>query len=221
MSYVTAKQGPDTRGIGITVAIHAAALTAIVLAPSVVRDVIPEGPLEAFILKPEPKDPPPPPPKPTIDTPPTPRVSTPRPIVDAPLRPVVEPVPFSPPGPLLGSGSGSMGTLIKPELPDIEPPPPPPVMVDAKIDPKYRAAFQPDYPTRELRMDIEGVAVVRVLVGPDGRVKDIQKVSADSDGFWEATRRHALSKWRFRPATRDGVATQGWTTLTVQFRIDA
>jgi len=59
--------------------------------------------------------------------------------------------------------------------------------------------------------------VVRVLVGTDGRVKAIERVSATSDAFFAATRRQALSQWRFRPATRDGVGVESWYRMSVTF----
>ena len=91
-------------------------------------------------------------------------------------------------------------------------------MVDAAPDP--RARFQPDYPASERRSGIEGVVVVRVLIGADGRVKAVQQVRAASDAFFEATRKQALARWRFTPATHDGVPVESWRTMTVRFRLE-
>lgn len=44
-------------------------------------------------------------------------------------------------------------------------------------------------------------------------------VSAASEAFCRATRAQALARWRFRPATRDGVATAAVQTLTVRFTL--
>ena len=80
-------------------------------------------------------------------------------------------------------------------------PPPEPVRKDARIDP--RSALQPPYPASEQRMGAEGIVSIRVLIGPDGRVKAAEKVKATSDAFYQATLRHALRNWRFsrRPST--------------------
>lgn len=56
-----------------------------------------------------------------------------------------------------------------------------------------------------------------MLVGADGRVKAVERVSATSDAFFTATRRQALSQWRFRPATRDGAAIESWYRMSVTF----
>jgi len=98
-------------------------------------------------------------------------------------------------------------------------PPPLPKLVFAELDPRYAGAFQPDYPASEQRREIEGVAKVRVLIGTDGRVKAVELVSTDSPGFFAETKRRALAKWRFTPATRGGLAEESWKTMTVRFEI--
>lgn len=98
-------------------------------------------------------------------------------------------------------------------------PPAPPKLVLADLDPRFAGAFQPDYPAREQRGGIEGVAKVRVLIGTDGRVKAVELVSTDSRGFFDETKRRALAKWRFKPATRGGVPEESWKVMTVRFEI--
>ncbi|MES2055607.1 MAG: TonB family protein [Pseudomonadota bacterium] len=115
---------------------------------------------------------------------------------------VVEP-PFVP-------GTGVTGTVTFD-------PPHVAVLTGAVRDPRYAGVFQPTYPAGERRAGNEGRVTVRVLIGTDGRVKRVEKVSAASDAFFEVTERQALSKWRFKPAMRDGVAQESWQTLSVSF----
>ena len=103
--------------------------------------------------------------------------------------------------------------------PVFDPPKPAPPLVLAEIDPRYARDFQPQYPSQEIRAGNEGTVSVRVRIGTDGRVKDVQKVSATSEAFFEATRRQALSRWRFRPASRGGVAEESWKTMRVRFEV--
>lgn len=110
-----------------------------------------------------------------------------------------------PPGTGIGSGGG------------VAIDPPAPVFTEASADPRYADQFQPLYPAEERRLGVEGLVKVRVLIGTDGRVKAIEPVSAASPGFLDATRRQALSKWRFRPATRDGVPIERWRIMRVNF----
>lgn len=108
----------------------------------------------------------------------------------------------------LGEGGG--GTLpLKPA----------PVIKGPEIDRRFANDFQPDYPAGEIRQGREGVVTVRVLVGVDGRVKAFESVAATSDDFLAATRRRAFAAWRFKPATRDGVAYEEWKQLRVTFTL--
>ncbi|MFD1789642.1 TonB family protein [Sphingomonas floccifaciens] len=139
------------------------------------------------------------------------------PIPEVPTLPPVNPtvgtveIPNVPPVDLGSSSTGAgTGPVVTPD-----PPKPAPIVIGAEPDP--RATFQPDYPPAERRLGNEGTVTVRVLVGTDGRVKAVERVRAENDAFYDATRRQALSRWRFRPATRDGVPYETWRTMTVRF----
>jgi protein TonB len=97
---------------------------------------------------------------------------------------------------------------------------PTPIFKAALRDPKFARDFQPDYPVGKLRLEIEGSATVRVLIGTDGRVRQVQVIRATDPDFAKATERQALRAWRFKPATRDGVPVEDWQTLTVRFDIN-
>jgi protein TonB len=119
----------------------------------------------------------------------------------------------------IGADPGPGLIAPKPD-PIIETPPAPlPVLKLARPDPRYAASLQPEYPSSMIRAELEGAVTVRVLVGTDGRVKQVETVSASSGAFEEATRRHALRSWRFLPATRGGVAEESWREMTVRFRL--
>lgn len=141
---------------------------------------------------------------------PLPRPDMLRPLVDVPAPgPVFD---FGlPPAPLPPVGNGGTGTGARP----VETPAP--VMVGVSPDPRFADRFQPAYPPSEQREGRDGQVVVRVLVGADGRVKAVERISATSDAFFTATRRQALSQWRFRPATRDGAAIESWYRMSVTF----
>lgn len=144
--------------------------------------------------------------------------SRPNPVIERPLPslPDVD-LPRFPPIELTGSdpldegGSGPAGRA--------EDDPLPPVLADAEVDPRYAGQFQPAYPARLERLGIEGRVVLKVLIGADGRVKDVRILYADDDGFADVTERQARSRWRFRPATSDGRPVETWKQLTVRFEI--
>jgi protein TonB len=166
--------------------------------------------------------PPEPPPPPIVKRDPKPDIKSP---LDEPVRipPVdpktpsdnkvtttTEPGPRLPPGPAIGTG----------DIPTVITPPPLPVMVDAQYDQRYANALQPAYPAAEVRAGNTGRVVLRVLIGADGRVKQVERVSSASDAFFAAAEHQALTKWRFKPATRDGVAIEQWKTMSLRFELN-
>lgn len=102
----------------------------------------------------------------------------------------------------------------------LDPPKPIAPLIGPTTDPRYAQDFQPEYPSQEIRAQRDGLVTLRVLIGTDGRVKAVEPVSATSDAFFAVTKRQALGKWRFRAATRGGVAEESWKTMTVRFRIE-
>lgn len=113
-----------------------------------------------------------------------------------------------------------------PQLPQPPLPPGPetiaprqPVLIAAAIDGRRSGDLQPPYPAGLERAEVEGSVTVRVEVGIDGRVTAVELIRASDPGFFDATRETALRKWRFKPATRDGVPFSSWVTKTVTFRI--
>lgn len=116
-------------------------------------------------------------------------------------------------GTVLNSGAGE-GTDLKPRIP------PETVFVAPRLDQRYAANFQPDYPPNLIRQELEGSVRIRVLVGPNGRVIRTEKLDASHELFWKATDRKARSSWRFLPATSDGTPVEGWFTITVKFTLD-
>lgn len=98
---------------------------------------------------------------------------------------------------------------------------PKPVFIGAKRDPKYASRFQPDYPAGLLVKEIEGDAVIKVLIGTDGRVREAIVVRATHADFGKAAVKKALNSWRFIPATRDGKPVEDWQTIPIRFTINA
>ncbi len=183
-------------------------------------NVIPGGPEKRITIIPL-RDPPVPPPldeaKPvprnermTIQPPTAPEPYAPT-RSENPTRTTFEEYPPLPPLPPVNAEPGPPTTA--------EPPAPLPPLIGAEQDMRFSRDFQPGYPSTELRAERDGLVRIKVLIGTDGRVRAAEAVSATSDAFFEATRRHALAKWRFKPATRGGVPQESWKTMTVRFEI--
>ncbi len=205
-----------TVSLGAAFAINGAIIVGLIYAAPGIVKVVNPGVIEAYNVREVPPPPPDPVEKPTIEakTPSQRPIVAPDPLVktdtEAAFETTDEILPDQPP-------------ITKPV--DTGPPvvadPPRPVAVfsAARRDSRYADDFQPQYPASELRAQRDGKVSVRVLVGADGRVKAVEQLSATSAAFFEATKRQALSRWRFKPATRGGVAEESWMTLSVTFRI--
>jgi periplasmic protein TonB len=145
-------------------------------------------------------------------------------------RPVEKPPVAPPNGSTDLTGAGDTGIVTGVGAGDIfrpgpiviqDPPPVPmPVLTEARYDMRYAASQQPPYPAAQQREEVEGSVTVRVRIGTDGRVLAVEQVSATNAAFFASTRDWALRKWRFKPATRDGVAVESWRTMSVRFNID-
>lgn len=200
-------------------AINGAVLTALMLAsPGVVRKVF-DPPITLYSVAPETPPPPEPqPPKPS----PLPRATVPEhiaapipavPVPTAPFLPYTDPAPIPTPPGASGSMPGGTGSA-----PTETPLPIPPVLVAPRLDARYADDLQPAYPPEECRALREGQVVARVFVGVTGRVQRIERVDATSDAFWRVTQAQS-ARWRFRPATRDGIPVEAWYRVSLRFEV--
>ncbi len=222
MSYVDSKNGKVQPGglVGAAL-INGAALIGMLLAAPEVYEKIKDVPIIAD-FNPQP-DIPPPPPAPVLDK------------KDKDVKIVIPPVTNNRhqakqgndlaavvdlgSGTELSSGDGGEIALPPPDPDPIPTPAANPVIKSPRVDPRYASVLQPEFPSSMIRAEIEGSVVVRVLVGVDGRVKDVQIVRAEHPDFAEATKRQALKKWRFIAGTSDGQPIESWREMTVRFEI--
>jgi protein TonB len=76
------------------------------------------------------------------------------------------------------------------------------------------------YPERAQRMSVEGDASIRCVVTTEGLLTSCVVVSERPTGygFGEATVR-ASSRWRVKPAMRNGVPVEGVVTIPIRWRL--
>jgi periplasmic protein TonB len=225
MAYATEEKGKKAAGMGMAIAVNGSIIASIMLSPMIVkpREKLPDTTVVNV------------PNKPTI---------IPDPKVDPKLdqqKTAIEPIftpknPFNPPqkdnevtiteeetGTPVGTGGtttvgkGGDEVTIGEDVSVI----PKPVFVRSKRDPAYASRFQPDYPSGLLVKEIEGDAVIKILIGADGRVREAMVVSASHPDFGKAAVKQALKSWRFIPATRDGQPVEDWQTIPVRFTINS
>lgn len=182
-----------------------------------VEKVLPD-PFEGWSVPTKPTEPDPPPPQADPRTPaPENRITTvptklPPVAGESPVVPVSEPdlTPITP-----VTGQAETGPVADPLPPHV------PVWREATRHPRFLDRFQPPYPSAMQREGIEGSCPVSVTINAGGRVTEVRDAGCTDPAFFRATERHALSQWRFVPATRDGTPAETSQTLTVRFRISA
>ena len=213
------RRGLDPTGVTLSLAMCGVIGFGLTLAtPNIARQIEKVLTIRLIPLTPDPPPIPQPKPQPEIKN----SKAVPTPLRDSidMTTPKVTPAPGAETGPLidlpltdtLTAGSGTeIGTVIPPHTP---------VLRGPTLDSRYMDSFQPAYPSDMRLGEHEGRVVVRVLIGTDGRVKDVQQISAASPSFFEVTRKQALAKWRFKPGTKDGVAIEAWHTMAVRFVLD-
>jgi TonB family protein len=90
---------------------------------------------------------------------------------------------------------------------------------DVDSEPLAIQSTEPAYPESARRFRIEGTVVVDMLVSETGDVIDVRTVKG-IDGYpaFERAAESAVRKWRFRPATKDGVPVKVWKSQTFVFK---
>jgi protein TonB len=90
--------------------------------------------------------------------------------------------------------------------------------------PTYKKAvptdvIEPDYPPQCRRLGIEGKVRVKVLVGTNGRAKEVVVDTSSGDVLLDQAALEAVRKWRFEPAQRDGKEIQAWLAVPIRFEL--
>jgi periplasmic protein TonB len=80
------------------------------------------------------------------------------------------------------------------------------------------AKVEARYPDIAMRLNIQGDVVIRVLVGPDGRVTSLTVIKSPHQTLSEAARR-AVQEYRYQPAMRNGEPIASHEDITVRFHL--
>ncbi len=83
--------------------------------------------------------------------------------------------------------------------------------------PSAIAISAPGYPLELMRHNIEGVVTLYAVIHSDGSVGDV-KVLRSIDDRLDEYARAALSRWRFRPATKNGTPVDLEAVVTIPFK---
>jgi TonB family protein len=129
-------------------------------------------------------------------------------------NPMEEAEPPSPPPSLVEPPRPELVTKPVPEaaLPDALPALPPVVQVPPSPPPRA-------YPEMSRLRGEQGVVVLELAIGTDGRVVTTRIARSSGFGRLDEAARRAAQAWRFRPALVEGQPTLAMVQTSVQFRL--
>ena len=133
-----------------------------------------------------------------------------------PLPPIPNPIPINPIAPTIPIDDGSTTTTA---ITTARGPVTPPTTYDRMAAAVADTHTTPPYPLLALRLAEEGSARLHLTISAQGVVTDAAVVrSSGYDDLDQAARNWIIAHWRYRPATRGGVAVA--STGDVQVRFD-
>ncbi len=124
------------------------------------------------------------------------------------------------PSPNAPVGSISLPTPPAPEAAVATAPtatPAPPVIQLPSSDADYLRNPAPAYPPLSRRLGETGRVMLRVLIGADGQPKDVRIAQSSGYERLDQAAQETVRKWRFVPGTRNGVPTEMWNNVPINF----
>ena len=93
------------------------------------------------------------------------------------------------------------------------------VMTTDAVDdpPRPQRTVAPTYPARARKKGTTGEVRLSLLVGVDGRVRDVRVLSADPPGVFDDAAIAAVKQWTYTPATYEGQPVATRVTQPVVF----
>src|SRR5208282_6052876 len=85
------------------------------------------------------------------------------------------------------------------------------------VAPVATQEVDPGYPLELMRQNVQGTVILSAVIHSDGSVRDIQVLRGVDDRL-DQYASAALSRWRFRPATKDGDPVALQTVVMIPFR---
>jgi protein TonB len=192
-----------------TVALHAAALAALLTYEPARSALVAAAPImvdwiAAPKVEPTPEPPPPSRPKPVHRRPPpveTPKATT------APAEtpsPILAPAPPSPrPEPIAAAPAAA------------------PVVAPPIFNAAYLRNPKPLYSTLSKKLGEQGRVVLRVLVNPNGSAEEVQVQASSGFARLDDSARTTVGSWKFVPAKRGNEPVPAWVVIPISFKLDS
>lgn len=86
--------------------------------------------------------------------------------------------------------------------------------------PRRIYAPEPEYPAIARRNNWEGLVTLRVLIKTDGAIGDITVFQSSGYEVLDQSALKTVKKWRYQPASRQGVAVECYWRIPVRFQLE-
>lgn len=126
--------------------------------------------------------------------------------------------PLANPG-LAPNFDGLVGSTLDPGPKVLPIPAPAPVKIGARLF-TSESELKPPYPSAKLASGEEAVLRLNLTIDQRGRVVAVEPIGRADKVFLEAARRHLLAHWRYKPATEDGRSVASTIVVTLRFQLD-
>jgi protein TonB len=96
------------------------------------------------------------------------------------------------------------------------------VMTEASVDvvPRPLQRVAPEYPVRARARGAAGAVTLSILVGADGRVRDVRVLKADPPDLFEEAAVDAVRQWTFTPGEYNGSPVDVRVEQTLRFGLE-
>ncbi|GAB0056635.1 hypothetical protein SIID45300_00943 [Candidatus Magnetaquicoccaceae bacterium FCR-1] len=177
---------------------------------------------------PPPEEPPPKPEEPVVPPPPPPPKPEPEPVKPPPPKEPPVPRKVAKPAAVQRPAPAPVESTEAAPLPVSAPPMVSAPTTSASVEPVYRAVDlgatlagnpRPDYPRSARRLGQEGLVLVRVEVGADGRAEQVALHQSSGFDLLDRAALEAVARWRFVAARRAGVPVAATVTVPIRFML--
>ncbi|PHR29877.1 MAG: hypothetical protein COA36_03215 [Desulfotalea sp.] len=86
--------------------------------------------------------------------------------------------------------------------------------------PRVQKYIPPLYPAKAKGKGLEGSVVIRCIVTPKGRVRDMRVISSEPSGYFDRAALKAVAKWTFIAAKAGGKRVAVYVDIPITFTLD-
>ncbi len=88
-----------------------------------------------------------------------------------------------------------------------------------RVEPKLKRNITPDFPPEAFDKGLSGRVTVAYTVDVEGKTQDVRVESSEPPGVFDRAATSAIRRWRYEPATVDGVPTEARLRISIRFTL--